>query len=134
MKNLILVVALSLGASVSFAKRKAPAEIKPVVVDGNELSTQSEQSDCMTDKHCGQQVFLVSKNVQSGNVNWITELYQKSFNPKIETDVQTIFPKSLKVKKNKATVVDERGSKYVIDTVSGELITPLKSIIYPVKK
>lgn len=134
MKNLILVLVLSLVTTISFAKRKAPADIKPVVIQGNEISVQSEQSDCMTDKHCGQQMFLVSKNQKTGDVNWITELYQVGFDSKLETDVQTIYPTSLKVKKNKATVIDERGSTYVIDIKDGELIKPLKSIIYPAKK
>ena len=134
MKNLILVVALSLLAVPAFAKRLAPKEIKPVVQKETEFALQFEQSSCVTEKVCGQQVFLISKNLKTGNINWVTELYQVTFDSKLETDIQTIYPTSLKVRKNKATVIDERGSTYVTDIKSGELITPLKSIIYPAKK
>lgn len=134
MKNLILVLSLSLVSASAFAKRLAPAEIKPVVQKETEFTLQSEQSDCVTEKVCGQQVFLVSKNLKTGNVNWVTALYQVTFDSKLETDIQTIYPTSLKVRKNRATVIDERGSTYVTNIKSGELVSPLKSIIYPAKK
>lgn len=134
MKKLILILSLSLLAAPSLAKRLAPAKIKPVVDQGSEFSYRIEKTSCKKSTSCGMQVFLVSKNVASGKINWERELYQKAFDPKMETDVQTIYPKSLKLKEKNVIAIDEKGSKYIVKSETGDLVIPLKSIIYPASK
>lgn len=134
MNKLILILSLSFLAAPSFAKRLAPAKIKPVVSEGNEFSFRVEKSSCKKSANCGMQVFLSSKNIASRKTNWERELYQKSFDPKLETDVQTIYPKSLKLKEKNVIAIDEKGSKYIVKSETGDLVIPLKSIIYPASK
>lgn len=134
MKIFILVLSLSLLSATTWAKRLAPAVIKPVVSEGNEFSYKVEKTSCKKSPSCGMQVFLVSKNLASGKINWERELYQKAFDPKMETDVQTIYPKSLKLKEKNVIAIDEKGSKYIVKSQTGDLVIPLKSIIYPAQK
>lgn len=134
MKIFILVLSLSLLSTTTWAKRLAPAVIKPVVSEGNEFTYKVEKTSCKKSPSCGMQVFLVSKNLASGKINWERELYQKAFDPKMETDVQTIYPKSLKLKEKNVIAIDEKGSKYIVKSQTGDLVIPLKSIIYPAQK
>ena len=80
------------------------------------------------------QVFLISKNIASGKINWEKELYQKLFDPNLEIDVQTVFLRSLKLRKKHLIAIDEKGSKYIVKSQTGDLVQPLKSIIYPAHK
>lgn len=132
--KILLILFVSLLSSAGWAKRLAPAKIKPVVEQGNEFSYRVEKTSCKKSPTCGMQVFLVSKNVASGKLNWERELYQKAFDPKMETDVQTIYPKSLKLKEKNVIAIDEKGSKYIVKSATGDLVIPLKSIIYPANK
>lgn len=132
MKALILF--LSFVCVAAFAKRAPPPVVKPLVRAGNEYRFETEQSDCRSGGSCGMQAFLVSTNVKSGKVNWKTELYQKLFDPNLETDVQTIMPASLKVVKYRAIAVDEMGLRYVVNLKTGMLVEPLKPVIYPAQK
>lgn len=134
MKKLILVLSLSLLSTTGWAKRSAPAKIKPVVNQGSEFSFRVEKTSCKKSTSCGMQVFLLSKNVASGKTNWERELYQKSFDPKLETDIQTVYPKSLKLVEKQLIAIDEKGSKYIVKPQTGDLVIPLKSIIYPARK
>ncbi len=134
MKKTILVLSLSLLPVISLAKRLAPAVITPVISEGSEFTYRVEKTSCKKSTNCGMQVFLISKNVASGKVNWERELYQKAFDPKMETDVQTIYPKSLKLKEKNVIAIDEKGSKYIVKSATGDLVIPLKSIIYPAHK
>ena len=77
------------------------------------------------------QVFLSSKQVSSGKIIWERELYQKPFDPAMETDVQEILPKSLSLKKSGELIAsDEAGSIYIVEAKTGELLQPLKSVVY----
>lgn len=134
MKNLILVLSICLFSSASWSKRMAPAKIKPIVSQGREFSFQVEQSPCKNGENCGMQVFLVSKNIASGRINWKRELYQKLFNPNLEIDMQTVFLRSLELSKQQLIAIDERGSKYIVKSQTGDLVQPLKSIIYSANK
>lgn len=135
MKNIISIFIILFNFSV-FAKRSAPVEIKPIEKNGNEYSFRIDHSACEEGKKiCGMQVFLISKELSTQKLNWETALYQKIYDPKLETDVQTIFPRSLKLRKSKYfQIIDEKGAIYLVKLKTGELVKPLKSIIYPSSK
>lgn len=135
MKALILSLSLLFVSPMGFAKRAAPVEVKPILKNGQEFSFRIKNSGCHADEACSMQVFLISKNIKSGEVKWQRELYQKLFDRNLETDVQWVFPNFLAYNKKKQLVVtDERGSTYKVESGSGELIQPLKSIVYPARK
>lgn len=129
MKKIFILSVIFLSTN-AFAKRLPPAEVKPLVKDGIEYNFRVEQGSCdEPSKNCGMQVFLVSQDTKTGQVKWDRELYQKSFDPNLEVDVQTVFPKSLKFKGKEIVATDEMGSTFRLK-LTGELISPLKSIIY----
>lgn len=132
--NPLVLAAAFIAISVpTFAKRMAPAEVKPVVSRGFEYAFRTEQHGCHGNDSCSMHVYLISQKKLSGKIIWKQEIYQKIFNPLLETDVQAIFPVSLKLIKKQLHVVDEGGSKYSIDPKTGQLITPALPKIYPAK-
>lgn len=135
MKALIISLSFIVLSSTAFAKRAAPVEVKPISKNGQEFSFRIKNSGCGQGESCAMQVFLLSKNIKSGEVKWECELYQKLFDRQLETDVQWVFPSSLTYTKKKQLIVtDERGSTYKVKSDNGELIDPLKSNIYPAEK
>ena len=120
-------------ACLSLAESNSP-DIKPLRVETSEYSFKIKQPDCRIGYYCGMQVLLVSKNIKSKKVKWERELYEKAFDPGLPSDGQTVQPKTLTFdkKENQITITDERGSTYKVST-KGDLVSPLKSIIYPVK-
>ena len=128
-----MTLVLVLITSLCFAKRSVQLAIQPIRKDGNEINFKISRTPC-PDKNqlCGMQVSLTSKQMHTGKLNWERELYQKAFDPTLEADVQEVLPKSLTLKKSTELIVsDEKGSVYIIEAKTGEMLQPLKSIIYP---
>ncbi|MBC7713410.1 MAG: hypothetical protein H7177_08725 [Rhizobacter sp.] len=135
MKFLILFTLLSASVNL-YAKRIAPPVVEPLVVSDDEFSVVTTTTECKTPKSlCGMTGLLVSRKISTDTLNWKIELYTQAFNPKMETDVQSVFPKSLKqVNEAVVEVTDEKGTDYKVDMITGSLILPLKSVVYPSKK
>jgi len=135
MKLLGLAAVLLFAAVSSFAKRSQPPTVEAVKNNGVEYSLNVVFTECEAKvKSCGMQVFLVAAKSPSTEKIWEIQLYQRLFNPKLEIDVQTTYPTSLKVLKDQVIVVDERGSRFVVDGQSGKLLHPVKPVIYEAAK
>lgn len=129
----LMLILLFLFLPTAFAKRAAPAEVQPVHPRGIEYSLRVETSPCRKSP-CGMKASLVARDTKSQNVKWERELYQRQFLPEMEQDVQAIFPKSLRLLKGGTLrIVDEKGTVYLVSR-EGELLKPLKSVIYPAPK
>lgn len=131
--KLILLLTLTFFSAASFAKRIEPAAIKSIVQGDSVINFRVQRADCQIEKVCAMQVFLNSKNMASGRIIWERELYQKALDAKLEFDVQMVLPKSLRLEGKTIVATDEKGSTYKLD-LNGKLLSPLKSIVYPLAK
>ena len=127
------LVLLVLFSSVAFAKRSEPATIRSIVQGDRIINFRVERADCQVAKVCAMQVFLTAKSTTSGRIIWERELYEKALDPKLEYDVQMVLPKSLRLEGKKFVATDEKGSSYKVD-LEGKLLSPPKSIVYPLSK
>jgi hypothetical protein len=117
------------------AKRAAPPVVKPVVKNGVQFSYDIEKLklDCPSEAAdgCGDRVYVVAKKVGAkDSVKWKTEVYRAVFDRKMETDVQAILPKSLKIKNANIELTDEHGEKYLVARTSGKLVKPKEPVVY----
>lgn len=132
MKKYLITIALTLLSFNSFAKRGPVPVVKPLIKNGTEYDFRFADQECKPNAPCGMQVYLFSKNKKSNKINWETQLYQVQYRQNLELDVQSILPSRLQLKnKNQIVVIDEMGSTYKVDSKTGKLIEPLKSIVYP---
>lgn len=67
--------------------------------------------------------YVVATEVESGKQLWISRLYETRIDPNLETDVQVIFFKSMRLDAEHGVlaVEDERGRKYRVDLADGEV-------------
>lgn len=130
--RLIFFLALTLSAA-AVAKRSEPAAIKSIVLGDSIVNFRVQRADCQVEKVCAMQVFINSKNMTTGRINWERELYQKGLDPKVEFDVQLVLPKFLRLQGKQIIATDEKGTTYKLD-LDGKLLSPLKSVIYPLTK
>jgi hypothetical protein len=127
MRNYFYLIAL-LSALNASAKRLPPPEVEPISKDGIIYSFQVQPLPV------GSHVFLTATKGVSGKV-WMRELYQTKMDPKLETDVQSIFPRSLSFKgKDNIQLVDERGTVYIVSRTDGALVKPKKVKVYDYSK
>ena len=108
------------------AKHMMPTAIKPIIDHGREITSFYEATDQ------GFTVFILSKNIKNGALQWKSEIYQRGYNPKVQIDEQEIHLKSVKLIHSQVVIVDERDATYKIDSGSGKLLEPKTPKQYPV--
>ena len=124
MKNLISLLLILFSFTVS-AKRLAPAEIKPVQYNDYKITSYFSRTKT------GFSVYLRAREKGKKDYAWKTQLFSRRYNQQLETDVQDIHLRSLKLEGKRLIAIDEKGMTYEINALNGALLIPLKSVIYP---
>lgn len=122
MKLLTLMLLLSLP---TYAKRLAPAEIKPVQFNDYKITSYFSRTKT------GFSVYLRAREKGKKDYVWKTQLFSRRYNLQLETDVQDIHLRSLKLEGRRLVAIDEKGMAYEVNAQNGVLLIPLKSVIYP---
>ena len=102
----VMTLVLAFIPSVSLAKRSPPPKVKPVVHDG--VRYIAPNSD-------GENAHIQAWDAKSGKVLWQKKIFNVKVNPRLETDVQHVYIKSLKVQKGKLIIIAERNRRYSLD-------------------
>jgi hypothetical protein len=124
----IILMALVIAVFVveAHAKRLAPPEVLPISRNGITYSTSLEElnSECIAKKtDCGMRVFLIAMSKTKLEPMWKTEVYNKVYEPGLETDIQDNLPLSLKFKgKTQLELVNEQQASFVVDLKTGSII------------
>jgi hypothetical protein len=107
-----LAVALSLAIFVSSgaeAKRKRIPRVNPIISSGLEFSLLTRVDEK------GLDVWLTSTVTAKNSAKPFRKLvYRISFDPRMETDVQAIYPVSMNMRRGVVRVMDERGNYHKV--------------------
>jgi hypothetical protein len=114
-QTLSLLVMLGIGWSPAYAKRDPPKEVRPVSQSGVEYSATYRGFDCGSRSAVPETGGYVQARDTSGRLLWELRVYEVKYDCNIETDVQDIFIKSLKIAGNDLQVVNEKEDKFVVD-------------------
>jgi len=105
MRLLILFIATLLPC-LTFAKRIAPARVKPVIHGG--ISYVAPNND-------GRRAYIEAWDVQTNKKLWDLTVFTNRIDPKLEEDVQWVFIKAIRAENGVLLVTSERGNTYQID-------------------
>ena len=118
MKSVLLVVAmLVLLAPVAFAKRGAPAEVKPVICEGIEY--RAPHSTIASNK----MGVVEAWDKATGKILWEQKVNTVAIDTNLEVDVQHVFITKLEIDAGKLIVTNERNDRYSIDPKT-QKVTP----------
>lgn len=119
---LLAVTVLALLAPVTYAKRMAPEEVKPVVHGNIEYRAPHEKMGVVEawDKATGKMV-------------WEKKVYTVKIDQDLEEDVQWVFITKLEIDAGKLIVTNEDNDRYSIDLKTQE-VTKLVKEKSPAKK
>jgi len=95
------------------AKRVGPEEVPPVTIG----KTRYEVVHWGRDRGLGQNGgYIAAVDSESGRELWTLKVYDVTYDPEMEEDVQDVFIESLARRgEDKLAIVDERGRKYIVD-------------------
>lgn len=99
------------------AKRLAPVKIDPIQFKRGSIHSHFARSSD------GFKFYIVMKD-KAGDLGWRTKIFERMYNKALETDVQDIHLKSLKIEDNVVIATDEKGESYKLDLIYGTLISP----------
>jgi hypothetical protein len=115
----IIAIAVLLLPQIAIAKRAAPNPVAPVVggkvrymapdVTPKYLSIYGA-SKCLRSGNC-----IEARDRKTGKLLWQVEVYQTKFDPKLETDVQSVYINSIDLERGRLVVKNERGDRYSVD-------------------
>jgi hypothetical protein len=105
----IIVAMLVLLAPAAFAKRGAPAEVKPVVHEGIEY--RAPHSTIASEK----MGVVEAWDKATDKMLWEKKVYTVKINPLMERDVQDVFVTKLEIDAGKLIVTNEKDARYSID-------------------
>ena len=103
-----------LGISESVAKRAVPSKVMPVKVGKIEYSAPHGKLQ-------NQMGCIDARDIGSGELLWIRQVYVVEYDLDLEGDVQDVFIKNIKVKGNSLIVTNERKSEYQLNLNSLEV-------------
>ena len=127
-KTALVIILLLLSSSLLFAKRKAPAEVKPVVYKGVKYSV------ALAENNNPAMGIIEATDIKTGKQVWKTKVYEIVYIPHLETDVQWVYITKLYIEKNQLVAINETNDKYRIDLKTGKVLsgrTKIKTIINP---
>lgn len=105
----------------------APATINPITVKHGVIDHSFVQSGQ------GFSYFILMKD-KAGDIKWKTKIFGRQYEKQLETDVQDIHLKTLRVAESNIIAVDEMGRTFEIDLDSGKLVKPVKPVDYTLSK
>ena len=103
------IILVMLGISESVAKRAVPSKVTPVQVGSIEYSAPHRNG---SNKQMG---FIEARDLKSGELLWIRQIYVVKYDPDLEGDVQDVYIKNIKVKGNSLIISNERKSEYQLN-------------------
>ncbi len=103
---------LAFTASPLWAKRVPAPKVTPVVHGGVKYVAPNDN---------GTKAYVQAEDVKTGKVIWRKTVFTVSIDPNLESDVQHIYIKLLKVRKNQLYVTLERNLRYIIDLKTGKV-------------
>ncbi len=92
--------------SLTFAKRAAPPEVKPVVYQGVRYIAPNDN---------GRRAYIEAWDVRTNKKLWDVTVFTNRIDPKLEGDVQHVFIKALSIRDETLIVTSERGETYRVD-------------------
>ena len=95
------MMVLVLLASVTLAKRMAPAQVEQVVCEGVEYRAPNEKMGVVE-----------AWDKAAGKLLWEKQVYDVKINPNLEKDVQEVFIKKLEIAAGKLVVTNEKNDCY----------------------
>jgi hypothetical protein len=107
--SFMLIAFLNTSVAV-FAKRPPPMPVDKIVHEGIEYHAPDTLMGCVEAYH-----------LKTGVRIWWKQIYVVKYNPKLETDVQDIYIKKMRIKRNNLIIEDERGRKYSLNLSSLEV-------------
>jgi hypothetical protein len=113
----IIVAMLVLLSPVAFAKRGAPAEVKPVVLEGIEYRAPHSTIDS------NKMGVVEAWDKATGKMLWEKKVYTVALDADLEEDVQHVFITKLEIDAGKLIVTNERKDRYSID-LKTQKVTP----------
>jgi outer membrane protein assembly factor BamB len=94
------------------SKRVAPPEVKPVTIRG----VRFEAVHWGRSRGLGQNGgFIAAIDSSSGRELWVLKVYDITYDPAMEQDVQDVFIERMRAENGKLIVTDEDGRRYVVD-------------------
>ena len=105
---MVVIVSSFVFYNISEAKRMAPEKVKPIVYNGVKYT-----ADKMN--------YVEAWNAKTGEKLWELKVYDVTYNPAIEPDVQDIWITSLRIEEGKLIVAAERNREYEINLETKEI-------------
>lgn len=103
-----LIAMLNSGAE---AKRKPAGTVKPLISSGMAFSLVTNVDEK------GLDVWLTATVTGKNNKPFHRLVYRISFDPRMETDAQTIYPVSMSIRRGVVRVMDERGKYFKVSVI-----------------
>ena len=102
------------GLGMPQAKRVGPPDVQPVTIAGVRYEALHWGRERGLDQEGG---YIVAKDAASDKELWILKIYTVEYKPKLETDVQDIFIRSISPIENnrKLEIIDERDRQFTVD-------------------
>ncbi len=112
MKNTIITIVtfLAIMTSISFAKRLAPSSVPAIAAGGIEYRVPHKEMGC-----------IEAWDVKRKGMIWRRQIYVVKYHLDLERDVQDVFIKTIKRKKNTLVIENERESRYQLDLKTLEI-------------
>jgi hypothetical protein len=114
----VAVVLLSSGTAL--AKREAPTEVPPVVIDGIKYAAPHFANPCGQNGGC-----VVASDAATGAQLWFVKVYCVTYQPAYEMDVQDVFIETLAAGGAGLLITNEIGHRFTLDlktrAVTGDL-------------
>jgi hypothetical protein len=103
---ILSLFAVALLASPAFAKRAAPAQVKPVIYQGIRYIAPNDD---------GRRAYIEAWDVQTNKKLWDSTVFTNHIDPKLEEDVQCVYIKTMTVQDGRLIVTSELGKTYRVD-------------------
>ena len=112
--SLSVIVAVVLVASLSYAKRKAPSDVSPVVHQGIKYVVVHWRYENGTGQNGG---YIEARDEKTGKKVWGLVVYRTEYNDDLVRDVQDVFISSLRLDAKRNCLIVETGRKdlYYVD-------------------
>jgi hypothetical protein len=114
MKKIIiaLIVISLLLISGAAAKRKAPAELPPLILDNIKYVVPHWGGETGRGQSGG---YIEARDAKTDTLLWVLKIYTIKYKPKLERDVQDIFITKMELYNNKLLIWNERNDKFTVD-------------------
>ena len=109
------LICVALLSPAAFAKRAAPVEVKPVVLEGVEYRAPHFTLAL------GKMGVVEAWDKAKGKMLWAKKAYAVEINPDLERDVLDVFITKLEIDARKLIVTNERNDRYSIDLKTQEI-------------